>query len=141
METSDPLIDPNNTCWFVEDVYGCLVEKYTYQINDIVENISAFNSTSRFEPSQSLLFTLTSGSPHLSSKVIEALLVLVKLDTWRTVSYGGMEWPDSDVLPSFYLHDPRYFAFTTNPRFMICIKDIQNCTLTIFLTELHQSLK
>ena len=113
----DPFDDRNNSCWF-GDIYNCLEEKYTHPLKEILVNASAFNWTSRFEPFGSLLFTLTSGSPHLSSKVIEALMVLVKLDTWRTISLGGIDMPDPEALPSFYLHDRRYFTYTTNPRFM-----------------------
>ena len=128
-ENVTPFDDPNNTCWFLEDVYGCLVEKYTYPLDDIIENATDFNSTSRFEPSQSLLFTLNPGSRQLSSKVLESLLVLVKWDTWRSVSIGGITMPDPDVLPSFYLHDPRYFTYTTNPRFMNELKYAYDCSL------------
>ena len=128
-ENVTPFDDPNNTCWFLEDVYSCLVEKYTYPLDDIIENATDFNSTSRFEPSQSLLFTLNPGSRLLTSKVLESLLVLVKWDTWRSVSIGGITMPDPDVLPSFYLHDPRYFTYTTNPRFMNELKYAYDCSL------------
>ena len=117
-EIVTPFDDPNNTCWYLEDVYGCLVEKYTYPLDDIIEDATYFNSTSRFEPSRSLLFTLNSGSWQLSSKVFESLILSVKLDTWRSVyNISGITLPDPDLLPSFYLHDPRYFTYTTNPRF------------------------
>ena len=113
---SDPFNEINNTCWWLEDVYDCLIETYTYPLNDIIVNSSSFNWTSRFEPHRSLLFTLNTASQTLSTstKVSEALLVLVKEETFPTM----YEFPDPDNLPSFYLHDPRYFTYSTNPRLM-----------------------
>ena len=111
-----PFEDPNNTCWF-EDVYDCLESKYTYPLNEIIVNTSAFNWTSRFEPLQSVLFTLNSASRTLSTKVSEALSVEVVYETWPKIIFNDQEYPDSDYFPKFYLHDERYFAYTTNPRF------------------------
>ena len=38
----DLFLDPNNSCWF-EDVYDCIEEKYTYPLNEIIYNSTAFN--------------------------------------------------------------------------------------------------
>ena len=114
--TTDPFNE--TTCLGVEDVYDCLEETYTYPINELIIDSSAFNSTARFEPYRSVLFTLSSASRKLSSKVSDALMVLVKQETFPTISSDGYEFPDPDYLPSFYLHDPRYFTYSANPRLM-----------------------
>ena len=116
-EGIDPFIDPNHTCWWMEDVYNCLEETSTYPISDIIINLSAFNWTARFEPHRSVLFTLSSATRKLSTKVSEDLLVLVKPETFPPLFPGDDDvTPHPDFLPSFYLHDPRYFAFSANPR-------------------------
>ena len=111
--------DSNNTCWFEEDVYECLEATYTYSLNEILENTTAFNWTSRFEPHRSVLFTLNSASRTLSTKVSEALPVRVVFETWPLIRVTeDFWWPDPDILPSFYLHDERYFVYTANPRLL-----------------------
>ena len=120
-EDIDPFIDPNHTCWLREDVYNCLEETSTYPISDIIINLSAFNWTARFEPHRSVLFTLSSATRKLSTKVSEDLLVLVKPETFPPLFPGDDDvTPHPDFLPSFYLHDPRYFAFSANPRLVTC---------------------
>ena len=115
---SDPFNEINNTCWWLEDVYDCLIETYTYPLNDIIVNSSSFNWTSRFEPYRSLLFTLIPASQKLSTDVDEALMVLVKAETFPAYYSDGYVYPDPEYLPSFYLHDSKYFTFSTNPRLM-----------------------
>ena len=109
----DPFLDPNNTCWF-EDVYDCIEETYTYPLNEIIKNSTAFNWTSRFELYRSLLFTLSSASRKLSSIVSEALIIVPDLFHW-SYTEDGIELQDTDSMPSYYLHDPRYFTYATNP--------------------------
>ena len=123
--------DPFNetACWLVEDVYGCLEETYTYPLNELIFHSSTFNSTARFEPLGALLFTLSSASRKLSSNVSDALMVLVKQETFPTMSSGGIDYPDPDYLPSFVLHDSRYFIYSANPRLIWLKHDF--CSLSI----------
>ena len=111
--------DPFNetTCWGLEDIYGCLEETYSYPLNELIDT-SAFNWTSRFEPYRALLFTLIPASQKLSTDVDEALMVLVKAETFPAYYSDGYVYPDPEYLPSFYLHDSKYFTFSTNPRLM-----------------------
>ena len=132
----DPFLVPNNTCWY-EEVYECFEANYTYSLNELLVNTSAFNWTSRFEPLRSMLFTLNSAST-LSTKVSEALSVEVVFETWPLVNMTeDILWPDPDVLPSFYLHDERYFVYTKNPRLISQVTSY----VTISFTGLHQWLK
>ena len=110
----DPFLDPNNTCWF-EDVYDCIEEKYTYPLNEIIHNSTAFNWTSRFELYRSLHFTLSSASRKLSSKVSEALIIALLPHYLWSFTTDGIAFGDVDLIPSFYLHDPRYFSYTIKP--------------------------
>ena len=112
----DPYDDTNNTCWFEEDVYDCLQEKYTYPIDKIIHNSTHFNWTSRFEPLHSILYTLNSHSMKLSSKIEKALVIMIINDTWPP--FGGTPYPDPDFLPSYCLHDPKYFTFSANPKYV-----------------------
>ena len=50
----NPFGDTNNTCWFEEDVYECLEAKYTYSLNEILENTTAFNWTLALYPQKSV---------------------------------------------------------------------------------------
>ena len=120
--TTDPFNE--TTCLGVEDFYGCLEETFSYPLSDLIYHSSAFNATERFEPMGSLLFTLNSASRKLSSKVSEALMVLVKQETFPTMSSGGIEYSDPDYLPTFVLHDSRYFTYSANPRLMMTNNDI-----------------
>ena len=105
-----------NPCRLAENLYDCVVENFTFPISDIVVNSTSFNWTSRFEPSQSMLFTLNPSKIKLSSK--DALFIQEKKEPWPilTTFYDGLEVNDPDALPNVYLHDPKYFVFSTNPR-------------------------
>ena len=106
-----------NPCGLAENFYDCVVENFTFPINDIVVDSTSFNWTSRFEPSQSMLFTLNPSKIKLSSK--EALFIQQKKEPWpifATYQPGDVKVNDPDFLPNVYLHDPKYFVFSTNPR-------------------------
>ena len=63
-----------------------------------------------------MLFTLNPSKIKLSSN--EALFIQEKKETWPIAGtyHGGVEVNDPDALPDVYLHDPKYFVFSTNPK-------------------------
>ena len=111
----DPFLHyPINPCVIAENLYDCLEENFTFQIDEIVVNSTSFNWTSRFEPLRSMIFTLNSSDIKLSSK--QALFIEENKEPFSKIPAGDFVVPDPQYLPRLYLHDPKYFAFSTNPK-------------------------
>ena len=107
-----PVIYP---CEMADHLYDCLEENFTLPIEEIVVDSTSFNWTSRFEPSQSMLFTLNPSDIKLSSK--EALFIEECEESFPKLPAGDLFIPDPQYLPRLYLHDPKYFVFSTNPKY------------------------